>query len=138
MGEEWVGLALCGRGEPSSRSALDDEEFVEAAFDGAVEEGRAFGGSQADEFRGSKVAGEEVDAPADATGFQPGAELGIKHIQIGLGAESDAIGGIHDDSARFLRRSEVEQICLSDRNVAGDSGAGKLFCGGLHGAGIPI
>ena len=61
-----AGLSLCGWGKPPSGAALDDEEFVEAAFDGAVEEGRAFGGSQADELRRPKVSGEEIHAPADA------------------------------------------------------------------------
>src|SRR5437868_4222341 len=107
-----VVLGLRRRNEAASGSALDDEKFVEPAFQGAVEERNAFGWGQADQFWYAGVARQHVDAPSGEPLLQPIAKLGVERLEFVRLAEAESIRRVDHHNAFVGRRVELEDIAL--------------------------
>ena len=133
-----VVLGLRRRNEAASGSSLDDEKFVEPAFQGAIEEGNAFGGGQTDQFRYAGVARQHVGAPSGEPLLQPIAKFGIKRLQFVRMAEADSIGRVDHHDALVSRCVEFENIALLQADVDADSCALKCPLRDLHHRGIMV
>ena len=69
-----MGLGL-QRPKPPACAAWDDDEFIEPAFQIAVEERNAFRRGKTNEFRYAGVAREDIHAPSGKPLFEPIAQL---------------------------------------------------------------
>src|SRR4051812_21790525 len=74
--------------------AADDFEFHEPAFEGAVEEGRATAGCQADQLGQPQICGEEVRTPTSEVPLQAVAETRVERGQLRFITETDPIGRV--------------------------------------------
>jgi len=131
-------LGLRRRNEAASGSTLDDEEFIKAAFQGAVEEGNAFGWGEADQFRYASVARQHVSAPSGEPLLQPIAKLGVERLEFVRLAEADSIGRVDHHDALVGRRVELKDIALLQADIDGDSCTLKCPLRNLHHRGIMV
>src|SRR6476660_3476269 len=138
MGRNCAVLGLRWRNEAASGSALDDEKFVEAAFQCAVEERNAFGWGEADQFRYASVARQHVSAPSGESLLQPIAKLGVERREFVRLAETDSIGRVDHHDALVGWRVELKDIALLQADIDGDSCALKRPLRDLHHRGIMV
>ena len=131
-------LDLLLRNEAASGSALDDEKFIEPAFQCAIEEGNAFGGGQADQFRHAGVTRQYIGAPSGESLLQPIAEFGIEQLEFFRSAEAYSVGRVYHHHSLVRRGFEIENIALLQTDIDGHSCALKRPLRELHHRGIMV
>ena len=131
-------LGLRRRHEPAPGSTLDDEEFIEAAFQCAIEEGNALGGGQADEFRHAGIACQHIGAPAGEALLQPIAEFGVEGLEFVRLAKADSVGRVDHHHTLISRGFEIENIALLQADIDAYSCALKRPLRDLYHRGIVV
>lgn len=126
------------RPKPPACAAWDDDEFVQPAFQVAVEERDASRGGEADEFRHAGVGREHIGPPSGEPLLEPIAQFRVERGQfVGL-AQAHSIGRVDDHDTPLRRGLQIQNVALFQPHIDHHSRPLKCPLRNLHHGGIMI